>query len=235
MRDLHKPVDGLLVQAVDIGLVVEPRVLFVQLQIGRPHRFAGRGLVILTQTAIGVQLSRRVERHAVARDPPAVRGDLHVFLRREQQVPLAVLLVLRHKAARRARRVAILVVEVGQHLFLLRLVGAGAHELHELVGQVGRGHARAHVHVEAAHAHALQLLDLPQQLILVKLAVPRPEGRCAVFARRVQERDGVQLRLAVFGIKHSAFLPDSAIFRTRSTAPCSPPSGAARRRTRAGS
>ena len=102
VRDLNKPVDGLLVQAVDVGLVVEPRILFVQLQIGRPHRLAGRGLVILAQTAIGVQLARRVQRHAVARDQPAVLGDLHVFVGREEQVPLAVLLVLGHKAARRA-------------------------------------------------------------------------------------------------------------------------------------
>ena len=204
MRYLDKALYRGLVKGVEVGLVVVPRAFGHRLQISIP-RIVARAFAV-GQTAVFLQIAV-VERHVEARQQLAVFGALYcgarvqtrvviaaaVRLRGHQQVARAVLLVLGDKSARRARGPAILVVQIAQHLVLFGLVTAGFDKVHELVSQVGRGHARARMHVEAAEAHFFQHVDLPEQVFLVQLAIPRPKRRAAVLAGRVFKQFFVQL------------------------------------------
>ena len=56
--------------------------------------------------------------------------------------------------------------------------------MHELVAQIFRIHAGSDMHMKSAEAHLMKNFYLPQKFVLFELAVPRPERRGAVFARR---------------------------------------------------
>lgn len=56
--------------------------------------------------------------------------------------------------------------------------------MHELVAQIFRIHAGSDMHMKSAEAHLMKNFYLPQKLVLFEPAVPRPERRGAVFARR---------------------------------------------------
>lgn len=96
----------------------------------------------------------------------------------------------------------ILVIEPGQHVLVLRLLHAGADQVHEFWRKVRRGQAGADVHMEAAEAHGLQLFNLPEQLLPVQVAVPRPERRPAVFAFGMLKQFIGQFRIACVRIEH---------------------------------
>ena len=115
-------------------------------------------------------------------------------------------LILCDYAARRARGPSVLVIEPREHLFALRLVGTGADELHKLIAQIFRIHARSDVHMKAAEAHPVKHVYLPQKLFFLELAVPRPKRRGAVFARRRAKQFIGQGTHIILIIKH-IFLP----------------------------
>ena len=56
--------------------------------------------------------------------------------------------------------------------------------MHELVAQIFRIHAGSDMHMKSAEAHLMKNFYLPQKLVLFELAVPRPERRGAILARR---------------------------------------------------
>ena len=115
-------------------------------------------------------------------------------------------LILCDYAARRARGPSVLVIEPREHLFALCLVGAGADELHKLIAQIFRIHARSDMHMKAAEAHPVKHVYLPQKLFFLELAVPRPKRRGAVFARRRAKQFIGQGTHIILFIKH-IFLP----------------------------
>ena len=203
--DLHKALNGRRIQRVGVGLVVVPRVGPVGLHIGVPLAALSRSTLVDARRA--GETAVFVQPHVVAGQQSSVlrsaragggllnvlRAGLAVGLGGQQQMPRAILRILRQKAARRAGGPAILVVQPRQHAFLLALFHAGAHQRHVLVAEIGRGHTRAYVHVRAAQAHLPEHLQLPEQLAAIQLAVPRPEGRAAILAARMAEQLGAEV------------------------------------------
>ena len=216
-----KLLDRLGVERIQIRLVVIPRGGRADLQIGVPHAVLVRRSVL---NALVVRQAAVLQRHAVLREQLAVlltRADrlrgghgalfaLPIGSGGEEQIARGIAPIARHQSARRAGRPAILVIEPAEHVVLLSLVAAGAGQIHELIAQIGRGHARAGVHVEAAHAHLLEDVDLAQQLVLLKTAVPRPERRAAVLAAGVFKQALLQLLVLGMRIQHicQSFLPN---------------------------
>ena len=205
--------DRLGVERIQIRLVVIPRGGRADLQIGVPHAILVRRAVL---DALVMRQAAVLQRHAVLREQRSVlltRADrlrgghgalfaLAVGGGREEQIARRIAPVARHQAARRAGGPTVLVVEPAEHMVLLGLVAAGTGQIHELVAQIGRGHARAGVHMEAAHAHLLEDVDLAQQLVLLQTAVPRPERRAAILAAGVFKQTLLQLLVLGMRIQH---------------------------------
>jgi hypothetical protein len=102
-------------------------------------------------------------------------------------------------------RAAILIVDPRQHAFRLALIDAALDEGHKLIAQIRGAHACTDVHMGAAHAHLSQDIQLTQQLILLQLTVPCPEGRSAVFAGRVAKKLIRQTGHLILGVQHLLF------------------------------
>ena len=227
---LDKAGDRRRIQGVQVGLVIEPRVLERRFEIGVAEQLVRGARFVLFQTAVGAKLALFVQFDGVAGEQFSVAGScrrggrirktlaalvLPIGGFGEKEGALAVTLVLGDDAARRAGGPAVLVVEPGEHPLFFGLVDARRDQVEELVGEIRRLKPRADVHMRAAEAHLFHHVDLPEQLVFFQTAVPRPEGGAAVLARRVTEQFGRERFLPILLIEHLP-LPSGVIHRTRS-------------------
>ncbi|KIH87735.1 hypothetical protein SPBR_04607 [Sporothrix brasiliensis 5110] len=204
VRRRHKRPHRLRVERVHVVAAVEPLGRRVGLVVDVPQLLAVRDpvLVVVRKTTVAREVAVLVQPDGVPRQQPAqlraprlprVGHGLALAPRmrrvavrpwRHQQVAAPerrVRVVLGDLAARKARRPPVLVVQPRVHVVVLGVVHARPHEPHKLGAQVLDVEAHARVHVEPAESHGLELVNLPQQLGLGELVVPRPEGRRAVF------------------------------------------------------
>ena len=213
MSDLNEAFDRLFVERVEISLTVIPRVRAAYFEIGIPLCALGR--VVLADAPVALQISVGIEHYVIAGKQFAVLGahSARCGVVREarravigsdgkEQVTSAETLIFCYYSAGGAGRPSVLVIEPSKHFFALRLVGAGADEMHELVAQIFRIHAGSDMHMKSAEAHLMKNFYLPQKFVLFELAVPRPERRGAVLARRGAKqlvRQGAEI---ILFIKH---------------------------------
>ena len=102
------------------------------------------------------------------------------FIQRQGQIFASERRLLCHKTARAAAGPAILVVDPWLHAEFLRPFYAGIRQSEPVFAQILRLQASARVHEKAAEAHFMQHVDLPQELLLLQLSVPRPKGLAAI-------------------------------------------------------
>ena len=74
--------------------------------------------------------------------------------------------------------------------------------MHKLVAQIFRIHACSDMHMKSAETHLMKNFYLPQKFVLFKLAVPRPERRGAILARRGAKQLIGQVAEIILFIKH---------------------------------
>ena len=183
---LNELLNGLGVQGVHVGFVVEPRALARQLPPNVPQ--SALSLLALGQHAVGLQALVLPQHHVEAGEEEGGGADGEVRVAGEGDVALTVGVILGDVAAAKSRGPLVLVVEPRQHLVLLGVVGAGLDQTHESLGEVGGGHTVAAMHMEAAQTHLLENVDLTAQLVRLQVAVPRPEGSAAVLGGGIFEQ-----------------------------------------------
>ena len=100
-----------------------------------------------------------------------------------QAVQAEVLVVARDRAAGRAGRPAVLVVQVRLHVQLTCLLDARANAFEPFLGEIFRGQTHAGVHKKPTQAHLMHYPDLPPEFFRIQQAIPCPE-RLAYIRRR---------------------------------------------------
>ncbi len=218
MGDADELRDGLRIQGVHIGLVVEPGIRGGVFHVGVPAHCAFLHRLLFRYPTRPFQLTVPVQQDVIdCQEPPVFLADvllppagfggrrfgegaLLVRIRGEEQGFPGVLRSARgHPPPCGAGGPAVLVVEPGQHVHLPGLSDAVPDGIHELFLQVGAVHPRAHMHVEPAQAHLFEDLDLFREPVPVQPAVPGPEGRPSVLAGRISEQlSGNVLCLVLF-------------------------------------
>src|SRR5690606_28458313 len=132
-------------------LMIIPRHAGDGFEIGEPLFDTGRSMVVVVQTLIR-HGALRVAVNGVASEQRAVLGapgECAAPIRRgpdgavvgragEEQILEPVLWIFGDETAAEAGRPAIFVVEPGEHLAALRLVGAGADEREKFVAEIWR-------------------------------------------------------------------------------------------------
>ena len=175
------------VQGIEIRLPVVPGVVSGDLPPNVPA--PAHGLLTIRQASIGGQRAVFIQLHVKARHQKFVRLSGGIpLVAGKKQIALTVAAILGDDATRSTGGPSVLVVEPRQHILFLGVIHAGTDQPHIFLAQVLGLHARAHVHMEAAKTHFLKNIDLPQQLVLIKLAVPGPEGRAAILTARCLEK-----------------------------------------------
>ena len=204
MGYLQKALNGFFVEGVHVGLIVEYGSEVSDLPPYVPQ--GTLGVLALREPFVGGEALVFVQHHVKAGQEVGVGAVREVRVAGEGNVSLAVFLVLGDVAAAVARGPLVLVVEPGQHLILLGVIGAGLDQLHEVVGEVGGGHAGSAMHMESAQPHFLENIDLTEEFLLLQIAVPGPERGSPIFGGGVGEQAGIQGgRFSVFLVEHIAF------------------------------
>ena len=194
---LDEPVHGLDAHGVDVGVAV----VVAAGRVGHDAHF---------QQAIGSLAGQRREgRSRVAVLDGAIVAHGHAVRADARRVPVRIAVhpaltgkprrgialieiqalhaqprVLGDLAAAAAAGPAILVVQPCLQAALRARVGQGVDAVEPLVAHVLGNQPRAGVHEKSAEAHLLHHVHLAQQLALLQLAVPRPEGLPAIRAAR---------------------------------------------------
>ena len=91
-------------------------------------------------------------------------------------------------SACRARRPAVLVVQICAHLFLFGFIDARFNKAHKFFAEIRRGKPATNVHMVAAETHFFELFGLPKQVVFIEIVVPCPERRAPILARGVFEQ-----------------------------------------------
>ena len=160
------------------------------------------GLALL-ECLLGRQLARKVNRRLHSLGKLVI--SLYLLDRlgvNYDYMSLSVFRLFRNETARKARGPLVLVVKPGKHPLRLRLIGAGANQSHKLIGQIFIVHTEARVHMESAKAHLLEIFYLSLKKRRSHFAIPRPEGRAAVFACGASEKLIGKLFFYILFVKH---------------------------------
>ena len=130
----------------------------------------------------------------------AVPSERFISSYGKQQEFLPVFLLTGNVTACKAGGPLVLVIQPGDHIFLLGFFVAGFYEIHEFVGKILGGHAHTGVHVEAAHTHLFHVFDLFEEFFLFQIAVPCPERSTSVLGSGFLEQSGVEFRSLILRI-----------------------------------
>ena len=194
VSDLDESVDSLLVHRVNVCITVVTGGLKRRLVVSVPN--LAYSLAFVLNLLIGRKRTFFVENDIVLSDKLSsartgslcllvadvdLAAYLFIGIGSEEKIIDSVLRILGNKSAGKAGGPSVLVVKICEHIFLFGFFCASADEIHKLIRKIFGSHTRTNVHMEAAESHYLEHFDLTEKLILVKLAVPSPEGSAAVF------------------------------------------------------
>ena len=160
MGYLNKTGDGAAVQRVHIGFIVVPGAFLLQFQIGIP--FGTLGLLVFGDGAVTFQTAILLQLDVIAAQQMVLGG---ASLRRlivigarghgEKQMAGPFGFILGHDTTGCSGRPAVLIVEPGQHLFVLGFLHTGFDETEKIVAEIGGYQTGAAVHMKSAEPHLL--------------------------------------------------------------------------------